>query len=232
MLCDDDRAALDVTARFVDEFYAGLCQIRAFSDPAEAVRCAVEEVVDLALLDIVMPGMSGVDLARQLHDAGCACAIAFLSHSNEYASESYRVGAIDYLLKPVLREDIQRLLSGFEQRRQRVRPSITVPKRSGARRICADELCYVEVINHHLHFHLEDGETVRTRAQLGEYLDALLQMEPMMRCHRSYVVNLDHVRAYAPGEVVMRGGERISVTGSFQQFEAACLSKFFGKREG
>lgn len=92
--------------------------VQGFARPQEALEWAQNNPVDLALLDINMPEMTGLELARRLREANPGMAIIFLSASSRYALEAYEVHPTSYLLKPFdqgrLTREIEYALSGRE----------------------------------------------------------------------------------------------------------------------
>ena len=195
LICDDsmeDAATLDAllkrsgytvnTAIFTD----GLAAL----DYMEAGK-----VVDVCILDIVMQGMDGVALAKELRNDGFTGAIVFLSASNDYGSESYSVRAFHYLLKPPSRESIKALLDMLARERDNADTAAIRLKSSGVvRSIRLRDVAYVEVIQHKVYFRLRQGGEIVVNSALKEYADELLRDARFVQCHRSYIVNMDEIK--------------------------------------
>lgn len=232
LMCDDDAAALKSLDRMVADYYGGRCRTALFTDPGAAAEHFMRDPrVDLALLDILMPQMSGTQLAQRLRDSGYGGEIAFLTSSNEYAAESYEVGAMHYLLKPYAAPAVRTLLDRFEAKQAQGRRGIDIIRKNIARRILFRDLTHVEVIQHHLHFHLAGGELLRIYAPLSDYQEALLAHEIMAQCHRSYIVNMDYVDLCTATEVVLSDRTRISVTDKYRSFQDRYLQYTFGRMD-
>lgn len=125
IVVDDEPLALRGIARLVRE--AGEAgEVQEFSLPRTALAFAREHRVDVAFLDIEMPGMSGIELAKALKDKNPDTHIVFVTSYEQYALDAFAVRATGYLLKPARLEDVRRELTFvYDERRARVRrPSI------------------------------------------------------------------------------------------------------------
>lgn len=118
---DDERPALDNFA-YTAQNFPEITDLRLFSDPEEALQWAREHPVDGAFLDIELPGMRGLDLARELCGIRPEMRVVFLTAYHQYAMEAWETDALGYVLKPYSSEDIRKQL----ERMVRYRP---MPKR-------------------------------------------------------------------------------------------------------
>ena len=105
-ICDDDAGELEKAGALL-ETYCGLHRdadmvCRRFSSGAELLACVNTGVLfDIYLLDILMPGLTGIEVGAAIRETDRDAAIVFLSSSDEFGVTSYRVRAYDYLIKPV-----------------------------------------------------------------------------------------------------------------------------------
>lgn len=103
-ICDDDLTELNRITAFLDEYSKTkriLLTCKTFCSSIELASTAMQESYDLYLLDILMPALNGIELAREIRNFDRAADLIFLTSSPEYAVDSYTVKASDYLLKPV-----------------------------------------------------------------------------------------------------------------------------------
>lgn len=119
IVVDDEPLALRGIARLVRE--AGEAgEVQEFSLPRTALAFAREHLVDVAFLDIEMPGMSGIELAKALKDRNPDTHIVFVTSYEQYALDAFAVRATGYLLKPARLEDVRRELTFvYDERRAR-----------------------------------------------------------------------------------------------------------------
>jgi len=242
LICDDDREDLGAVSKIIDDFYSGISDkatarfysLSKFSDPTAALSYIEDgNTVDVAILDIMMPEMSGMDLASRMRDAGFGGWLIFLSSSNDFAAQSYAVKAFSYILKPAGQKKVSELLLNIENikkaRRTSDKNGFSLTRRSGVRFVTYSELMYVEVINHQLFFHFIDGETISIYATLRDYSEILLREPQMLKPQKSFIVNLDYVRSCEKSTLFMRDGTRISVPKDFESVKEKWLECMFGQ---
>ncbi|MDT3698407.1 MAG: response regulator [Thermincola sp.] len=103
LIVDDERDSLEEIGHYVDK-YAGCRTYVLCSNALEAMAQAAKIPFDIALLDIEMPGIHGLELAKKLTNLYPWVGIAFITAYNHFAAEAFEVNAVDYILKPI-RED-------------------------------------------------------------------------------------------------------------------------------
>lgn len=158
-VCDDDPEELVRISSILEEYRqerkASLCY-RAFPSATELLSTAKSGAYDLYLLDVMMPAVSGMEAARELRGFDSDAALVFLTSSPEFAVESYRYKAQDYLLKPARREQLFSLLDTLLATRQGSGESLSVKTKTGVTRILLERLAYVEAMGRLLSFHLSE----------------------------------------------------------------------------
>ena len=102
---DDEQPALD-TFRLKAKGFPEIESLRLFSDCEEAIRYAGENRIDAAFLDIEMPDMGGIELARELKKKDCNIRIFFMTAFEQYALDAFGVKALGYIMKPYTKAEI------------------------------------------------------------------------------------------------------------------------------
>ena len=108
-VCDDNQEELHRVASLLEDYQEEKTvsiSLRLFGSSVELASIAQQENFDLYLLDVLMPALNGMELAREIRTFNTAVPILFLTSSPEFAVESYTVHAANYLLKPVSRESL------------------------------------------------------------------------------------------------------------------------------
>lgn len=150
---------------------------------------------ELILLDIGMPGMNGLDVAKDLRKKNSTACIVFMTNMPKYAINGYEVEAVGFLVKPVkyagLCNTLRRALLQISKRND---IEIYVTTRQGTITIPSSQLLYVETQRHDL-IYVADKFTVRKRGSLKDVKEKLTGCG-FKRCNNSYLVNLKHVRAF------------------------------------
>lgn len=189
-------------------------------------------MVDCCILDIVMPEMSGVALARQLRKDGYSGEIIFLSTSNAYGPESYAVNAFTYILKPPMPESVREALSRLVQAKNSADTgSIAVRMAGVARVIRFRDISHVEVIRHNVVFRMTDGSEVSVYAVFKEIARELLTDPRFIQCHRSFIVNMQDISMVSEKEIVTHASGRIPISKNNREAKNAFYKWKFGGDE-
>lgn len=146
---------------------------------------------DIAFLDIYMTNHLGIDIAHQLRALGWTGEIVFLTATPDFAIDSYDVTAAGYILKPIcldkLRRVVERILRGYDE------DTYAFRQRSSVVRVPLDDILYVESSNAKCVLHCR-GDTDYTVYKRLDEIEKELDEPRFLRCHQSYLVNMDHVR--------------------------------------
>lgn len=147
-VCDDKYEHLKKISNMLERYFQAhshaSAKVEIFLSGA-ALLNRVEEAggFDLYILDILMPEQSGIDIGRRLRKLGAWGELIFLSHSNDYAADSYDLRAFFYLLKPVEEGKLFRVLDqAIEKAGQQKQQAIVVETREGPRRILLEKILY------------------------------------------------------------------------------------------
>lgn len=198
------------------------------SGSAEALQLLELEKVDLIFLDIEMPGMNGIEMLKIL--PAIHFQVVFVTAFNQYAIDAFRLGAVDYLLKPVSPDDLKQAIDKVEKSlgqpagknailaltQQYGQPftKITIPTLQGFEFVDFTEILYLESENNYTTLVLKSGRKIVASRNLGEF-EELLEPHHFFRVHKSYVINLTKIVKYIRGEggtVVMEDGTEIDVS--------------------
>ncbi|WP_261807953.1 response regulator [Paenibacillus sp. N3.4] len=114
MLIDDEENALDVLEILLREI-DHVTVVGRFTNPFQALEVLGELPVDVVFLDIQMPGILGIEVARQIREKMPHTQFVFITAYSEYAVEAFEIQSVDYLLKPFTKERLQNTVSRFEK---------------------------------------------------------------------------------------------------------------------
>ncbi len=159
---------------------------------------------DLILLDIMMHFMDGMTAARKIREMDSSVTIVFITNTPQYAIEGYKVGAADYVLKPIswfsFSESLTRV---FRIKKPELRQFVTIALKGGKIKVDMDRICYVEVQDHQLVYNTLDGKYISKGIMRD--LEEQLKGTSFYRCNRCYVVNLRYVEAYIGSDIHVNG---------------------------
>lgn len=165
---------------------------------------------DIVLLDIMMPDMNGMEAAEKIRQVDQRVVLIFITQMAQYAIQGYSVGALDYLLKPVGYETFElKFARAVERVHSRSGGQIVLQLPGGIKRLRTQDIYYVEIQNHMLHYHTSEGEFVLR----GTMQAAEKELEPyrFAKCNHWYLVNLAHV-SQVNKELVTVAGDRLDIS--------------------
>lgn len=233
-VCDDQAEELNAIDALLREWETERnlpLHRRLFSNTVELLDAARRESFTLYLLDVIMSGINGMSAARELRDFDRTADIVFLTSSPEFAWESYRVQAMDYLLKPVDKGLLFGLLDKLYRREQRPQEALIVKTSPTVLRILFSELSFVEVIGKRLYFNMTNGDVREITGTMKNYEQQLLSRPEFMRVHRSYIVNMLQVEELSSSYIRTFSGKRLPVSRLlYPQLQADYMTLLFEQR--
>lgn len=186
-----------------------LCDFVIF-DSAEGLL-AYNEIsgFDLFLLDIYLSGMDGIRLAREIRTKNEDCEIVFTTVSDAHALDGFEVNALQYILKPLDTQkvsDMLKRLIRISDRRDLGYCTVVVDRTDV--NVYHRDIYYIEAFDKYCRIHTENG-IIETYSSLAGLLNKLPQ-PPFLRCHRGYVVNMEHVQGVT-GDFIMKTGDVVYI---------------------
>lgn len=213
-VCDDDSQDLLQIAsllesyrhnRKADLFYT------SFQNAIDLLASIDGKEYDLLLLDVLMPGINGMQAAREIRDHNSRMEIVFLTSSPEYAVDSYSVRAHYYLLKPANEDKLFPILDRLTDNLKKPEDALLIKTQSSVFSLPYVKIEYVEVNSKTLYFYLTDGSVREVPGSLADFEQALLKRPGFVKVHRSYLLNLQWVQELRQGELVTTLGRHVPV---------------------
>lgn len=214
-ICDDDSQELDRISSFIDTYRRESkvpLTYKTFQSATELISKASKGDYNILLLDILMPGINGMQAAHEIRAFDMGVKIAFLTSSPEFAVESYTVKAYDYILKPVSKDKLFSMLDAVIAEEQKPMEGLTVKTQAGMARILFSKLAFVEIMNKKLYFHLADGGVLEVTSSLAVFEEELLTHSEFVKVHRSYIVNLWQVGELGSKEFITNAGKTVPIS--------------------
>lgn len=231
-ICDDNLEELSRMSTLLEDY----CRERNCSITYEVFHSATELLetmknrrFDLLFLDILMPGVTGMDAAKEIRLSNSEIPIIFLTSSREFAVESYRVRAEDYIMKPSRGEEIFPAIDKQLAKLAREEAYLPLKAEKGLTKLPFSKIVYVEVINRRVQFTLVNGEVREAYGYLADYEGSLLADPCFYKPHRSYIVNLRQVTQLDKDGLVTTSGKRVPVArDAFAKTKAAYMKHLLG----
>lgn len=227
---DDEPLALQLVKGYIEKT-PFLEMAGAFDNPVDAVVYIKSSIVDLVLLDIQMPDITGTELARVISGGP---KIIFTTAYEKYALEGFRLDAVDYLLKPFSYAEFLKAVQKTQKLidlETKQLPSLEVKNdflfiksEYKIRRINFSEINYIEGLKDYVKIFLTDEKKPVLSLSTLKALEARLPEERFMRVHRSFIVSLEKVKVIDRNRIVF-GEVRIPVTEQYKE----SFQKFLGR---
>ena len=199
VIIDDEPLAADLLASYARKT-PFLNLIGAYNNAVEAMTGIRENNVHLAFLDIQMPDLGGIELAKILPKE---TKVVFTTAFSEYAIDSYRVNAIDYLLKPISYDEFLRAadkaLEWFSQTSPNSKSYnsdrfIYVKSDYKMVQIKYDDIIYIEGVKDYVKIYTDNGEKPVMSLMNMKKIEESLPHPEFLRTHRSYIVHMPKVK--------------------------------------
>ena len=200
-ICDDEWIQLQATKAQLEEAYKSLdLRIDVFQDGRQLIASTEKICYDLIILDIEMPGIDGLSVARKLRELKQETALVFLTSHLEYALKGYEVNALRYLTKPIKKEQLTEIINHLIEKNSEAR-RILLKAEDEMVMVSVRDILYMEACNQDIRIVTGDREYLR-RYNIRDYEE---QLNPyfFVRCHRSYLVNLSHIARIAGRDIVV-----------------------------
>lgn len=236
-ICDDNKLELQQITTIVQEFI-GLKQpihpmsVHTFTNGSDLFLFTQKYGgFDLVILDIIMPGLNGIELAAKLRTRGDNCKIIFLTSSPEFALDSYKVKAYYYLLKNSAGSELHTLLSRvLDEITEENQTSVIIKEKGKWTRVPVCTIQYVECINHTVYFHLYKNETICCFGTMNEFHEVLLSDKRFVKCHKSYIVNMQYVKSITGKDFILEDGMNVPISRSvYPHVKNSYFDYFFTK---
>ena len=244
---DDEPLALGLVCSFIEQT-PFLNLVGRFSSAVEALRAIHAQKVDVLFLDIQMPDLNGIELARVLDNSKSnKPRIIFTTAYNQFALEGYRVDALDYLLKPFNYEEFlhaanKALAYGELLERSNNPAPAAVPAQAVAEeriedeylflkveyqlvRIALNDILYIEGLKDYVKVWLKSAEKPILSLTSLKSLEEKLPSKKFMRVHRSFIVSLDKINSITRNALQI-GKVNITVGDQYKEAFSQFLSKW------
>ena len=182
-----------------------------FSDPSRLYRKISDgNLTDIYILDMLMPGRTGIDLGRQIRMYGYESVIIYITSSDDHALDAYGVHAVRYLLKPIDENSLFEALDyAFSYTKTKTEPLYLIKTKEGILHRPYSKIEYIENAGRKQAVHLVDGEVLKSlfiRKSFEEEIQQVAEKKNFLQIHKSFLINLDYVKQLTPDNVLMESG--------------------------
>lgn len=236
-LCDDNELQLDILQDLLSDYNSVSpyrIDVSAFSSGNELLSAIRQNGrYDIYILDIMMPEMDGMELAKHLREDDEIGKIVFLTAESSFVYKAFSVSASGYLIKPVKAEELYELIRTLRMKIEKEKPSfVLLNADTGDRRVEVRDILYVDMEDRIPVYHLADGTEVVGRARRCRFQDLvseLLQGYQFTLSSAGVAVNLSNVDSVSGdgSEIFLRGGRTLLCSRTMKENFRNRLSDFW-----
>ncbi|MBP8641240.1 MAG: response regulator transcription factor [Oscillospiraceae bacterium] len=234
-ICDDEQREIETANKSMQLYLASHPEIDAevyeFSSAIELLNQIENQgSFDILLLDIFLPGIHGIDVARQLREDRNKCQIIFLTTSRDYAVEAFAVNAVHYILKPYsVPNFFDAMDKAVRKAEENNKQYLSIFNRGNVYALDLKAVLYVESNNHSQFIYSLNDRPIELRMTMSELFETLSHTDfDFYRLGKAYIVNLKQIRQLSAKEVVFNGGKHLPVPrGAFNNLKDAFMLALF-----
>ena len=230
-ICDDEIHFIDAICPMLEKWAKEReieLTLYRFMNGDDLIDAQKSECMDLIILDVIMPLLSGIDTARELRNTNQTVPIVFLTSSREFAVDSYEVKALNYLIKPVDEAKLFLVLDDFLKAFRQPETFFTAKTADGFQRIDIADVDYLEAQNKQVLVHLSNDRTIAIRELFSKCAEVFSPENGFCCCHRSYIVNLNNVERFSKTEIITVHNAVIPISrNSYAAFKGTYFNHMF-----
>jgi two-component system LytT family response regulator len=230
IIIDDETSSRNALRQKLANHCADVIIIAECESGEEGIKNIEEKKPDVVFLDVEMPRMNGFTMLQQLHNRNFE--LIFVTAYDHYAIKAIRFSALDYLIKPVVIEDLKTAVDKVVQKRkqsagnerlelllqnlmskEKEQQRIAIPSIEGLQFVETGDIIYLEALSNYTNFHLLNNRKITVSKTLKDF-EELLPASIFVRIHHSYIININCVEKYIKGEggeVLMKNGVHLDV---------------------
>ena len=229
-MVDDEQSSLDLLNWLIGQYCPDISQVQQARSVADALPIINKWKPDIVFLDIQMPHQSGFELLNSIEEWNFE--VIFTTAFNDYAIQAIRFSALDYLLKPIDGQELQKAVERFKAKRiyapagqvlfrhflqnlssgSREKFKLALADVNDIKYVALDEIIRLQADSNYTHIFLKDKKPFVSAKTLKEY-DEILEGHHFLRVHKSHLVNPQHITQYdRSGLLTLSDGSVVEVS--------------------
>lgn len=212
IIIDDEEMARALLQGMVTEYCPNIEIVDSCKDLPCGVKSIRKNKPDIVFLDIEMPGHSGLELLDFFNENEVNFSIIFVTAYNRYAIQAFKLSAVDYLLKPIETEDLIQAVTMFEKQKDKKNYTVlkdnlsSRSKKIGLNNVSSitfvelDDILFFKADGSYTEVFLKEEKIIVTSKSLKHFENTLSDNSGFYRCHKSYIVNINHISEYVKSD--------------------------------
>lgn len=217
-ICDDELPEISIINSYIHEYIQDReldIDIITFSDARELLEYDNMKDIAIYLLDIIMPGMNGIELGRRIHEINKNAVIIYLTMSKEFSISAFSVRAFSYLLKPINKDKLfSELDECFENIKKPVR-RLLIKTSDGTVNLPLKDIMVVEYSDHRLIYHLLNGTAIEglyQKLSFEKQASVFIDSGLFVKIYSSHFINMKNVKMVTANKFIMKDESKYSIT--------------------
>lgn len=206
MICEDEPKMAENIQTLAEEYSSG-AETKIFLSGEELLAGLSEDLPEVVLLDIDLPGISGLEVAGRMSEAGQKCLLVFVTAHDEFVYDSLKYHPFAFVRKNYLREELREVLADCEKEIGAKEKHFHFRFEGGDVFLPIGEICYFEAEGNYLAVHTKET-SYRFRSTLTMVENALEQ-EGFLRIHKGFLVNQAYVLRVEPEKILLESKEEL-----------------------
>lgn len=232
LICDDEEKFISILAEALKEIFSNMnmeISLFTFTDARQAISYTKEFMdIDIVFMDILMGDINGYDAAKAISHIDSRIKIIFLSSTTAYAVKGYDIKATRYLVKPLKVHRLTKVIHQITEELKLEKHDYIIEKNdNGMYKILVDEIIYIETSDRNTMIHTKQGNILSYKS-MKEH-EARLNSKIFIRCHSSYIVNMNFIKTYSGYEIYLLNNEKIWVSKNRRKDFLHTLTRFYGE---
>ncbi|WP_420551702.1 LytR/AlgR family response regulator transcription factor [Tenacibaculum aiptasiae] len=231
LVVDDEPLAIKLLEKHISKIDA-LEIVATCNNAIKAFEILNTQEVDLLFLDIKMPNLTGIDFLKTLKNPPKTI---FTTAYRDYAIESYDLGVIDYLLKPITFERffkaVDRYLGDQKKQSQSIQHKgkdtddfMLVKSGNKHHKVVINDILFIESLKDYIKIHTVDNKRIVSKYRISE-IEQELKEENFLRVHRSYIININKISAFTVNDIEVNSTE-IPIGASYKEKVVSFLNNW------
>ncbi len=212
IIIDDEPLARKLLNGMCQEYCPQIEIVAMEEDLPNGVKAIKKWQPDLVFLDIEMPGHSGLEILKFFTDQEVNFKIIFTTSYNEYALQAFKLSAIDYLLKPIVPDDLIQSIERFKKNSNNnydilktnlstdIKKKVAIATASTIKFIELDDILYLKAEGAYTKLFIKNANPILASKGLKHFDDLLNDIPNFFRCHKSYIININYITDYVKSE--------------------------------
>ena len=231
-ICDDEKIFIEKIKSLLEQYESEkglLFDIHAFLSPSELLdKIESGEEYSIYILDIFMPGITGMSVATELRNMGVEAPVIFLTSSPDFALEAFGVNATHYILKPYDKGTVFFAIDKALHEIGMMRPEgIMLRVDGGYQNVLAKNIVFSEADDNYQRIHLVNEKYLYIRITMADLYEQLSGLKGFFKLGRSHIINLKHVVKFSQNKLLMTDGKELTVPkGAVADFKTAYFDYF------